>query len=273
MRAIGAMARRAAGALEGFLLESPPGADEPAPAAGLGTPAGQPAPSSPRATPPVVLATAIGTSGGSASLAAAVGVAAAERGSGGVLLVDLEVPARGRGPTVLASDRARELEDRVRALGGPCGAAAARGRLCYLPLGRDGGGEAAGGEAAGGEAADAGGEGDPLGAVARVLDAELGASAAIVHLHQSLWPRAVADPRLRARSALIRAELPADRALAALAVRELHARGLRAKVASRPLGIVASRRALAGIDPTGAASGRAARLARALVGDRDDRDA
>ena len=258
MSGIGAMARRTAGALESFLLKATPDAgDADRGAVSPGGLVGRPGAGSTRAAPTVVLATAIGRSGGSGSLAAAVGVAAAaHEGSRGVLLVDLDPPGRGRGPTVLASDRARELEDRVRALGGPY-RAAARGRLCYLPL------ERRTGEGRGDE--DEGGDDDPLAALARVLGAGLDASAVIVHVPQSLWPRAIGDPRLRARSALIRAELPADRALAALAVRELHERGMRAKVVSRPLGMVASRRALAGIDPTGAGSGRAAALARALV--------
>jgi hypothetical protein len=193
----------------------------------------------------VILTTAIGSSGGAASLAAAVGVAVAGRSGGGaVLLIDVEPPSRRRGPTVLASDSARELEDRVRGLGGPFAGAAARGHLCYLAL----------------PAAE-----DPLAPVADLLERELPAAAVIVHVPGRLWPRAVADPRLRARSGLMRADLPADRALAALAVRELHDRGLRAKVVSRPLGRVASRRALAGVEPGGAASGRAARLARGLL--------
>jgi hypothetical protein len=259
MSRIGAIASRAAGVVGDFLLEPPGSRPERLAARSLPRPADPPRPRSPGATPTVALATAIGGSGGSAALAAAVGVAtAADEGSRGVLFVDLEPPGRGRGPTVLASDRARELEDRVRALGGIYRAAAARGRLCFLPLASESG--KPGTTKSGGD----GGE-DPLEAVARVLDADVGAAAVIVHVPQSLWPRAVADRRLHARSGLIRAELPADRALAALAVRELRERGLRAKVVSQPLGIVASRRALAGIDPTGAGSARTARLARALV--------
>jgi len=258
MSGVVAIVRRAASAIEGFVLATPADPGKTERGAASGSLIGRPGAGATRA-PTVVLATAIGRSGGSASLAAAVGVATAARErSRGVLLVDLDPPGRGRGPTVLASDRARELEDAVRALGAPYGAAAARGRLCYLPLAQPPEADANGAD-------DRGGDGDRLELVARLLDAELDASAVIVHVPQSLWPSAVADHRLGARSALIRAELPADRALAALAVRELRDRGLRAKVVSRPLGLVASRRALAGIDPTGAASNRVAGLARALV--------
>ncbi|HEX2436015.1 MAG TPA: D-alanyl-D-alanine carboxypeptidase family protein, partial [Solirubrobacterales bacterium] len=259
MTGIAAIARRAASAIEAFVLAAPGDAgDAEFATASPGRPIGRPRARSPRAAPAVVLATAIGRSGGSASLAAAVGVAATHERSRGALLVDLDPPPRGRGPTLLTSDRARALEDRVRALGGPYRVAAARGRLCYLPLDAS----ARGSEDGGGDARD----GNPLDAVARVLEAGVDASTVIVHVPQSLWPRAVADARLRARSALIRAELPADRALAALAVRDVHERGLRAKVVSRPLGLVAARRALAGIDPTGPATGRTVALARALVG-------
>jgi hypothetical protein len=252
---IGALARRVAGVAERFLLEAPGGRVESGPAVSPARLIGRPGPGSAPPAPAVMFATALGRGGGAASLAAAVGVAAADHAARGVLVVDIDPPARGRGPTVLASDAARGLEDRVRALGDPYRAAAARGRICYLPLGREDG------AAGSGDRDDA----DPLALVAPPLAADVGASAAIVHLPPFLWPRAIADPRLRARSALIRAELPADRHLAALAVGELRALGLRVKVASRPLGMVASRRALAGVDPGGAASQRAARLASALV--------
>jgi Transglycosylase SLT domain/D-alanyl-D-alanine carboxypeptidase/Putative Flp pilus-assembly TadE/G-like len=234
-------ARRAVGALEGFLLEPlPPDRWEEHDGAT------RPPEDGPQGSgPPVVLATAIGGSGGGGSLGAAVAVAAGGgAGAESALLVDLDPGQRARGPTVLASDAARVLEDRVRALGGPFQAAAARGHLCYLPLQ---------------------GGGDPLAPLAELIAHEPPAAAVIVHLPQDLWPRAIGDPRFRARSGVLRADLPADRALAALAVRELHDRGLRAKVVSDQLGMVASRRVLAGVEPGGAASRRAARLARALV--------
>lgn len=239
--------RRAVAGLDAFLFEpAPPTAEQVAPAE-------RPEPgdggrdAAGRSSAPVVLVTAIGNSGGGPSLAAAVAVALAGRvGSRGVLMVDVDPPPRGRGPTVLASNSARELEDHVRSLGARFGAAAARGHLCYLPLTRDD---------------------DPLDPVADLLGRGLPVRAVVVHLPETVWPRAVADPRLRAGAGLMRADLPSDRSLAALAVRELHDLGLRAKVISRPLGRVASRRALAGIEPGGAASGRAARLVRGLVPD------
>lgn len=253
MRAIGGAARRAARAAREFVLEPVPDAERrsvdrgradlpgpaPVPVDRGDAPASPPEPE----PSPVVLATAIGVAGGAASLAAAVGVASAiAEGGHAALLVDAAPPERPRGPTLLASSTARELEDHLRAAGGGWEAAAARGHLCYLPLrGKE-----------------------PTDRVAELLRADPPASVVLVHVRQQAWPDAVADPRLRARAALMRAELPADRALAALAVRELRQRGIAVKVVTRPLGRVASRRALAGIDPTGAASRRAARLARAL---------
>ena len=242
MTTVAATARRAVGALEGFLFEPAPSEPRDKPPERPTRPHGDERRGS---GPPVILTTAIGGSGGGTSMGAAVAVAAGGgEGSASALLVDLDPGHRTRGATVLASDSARELEDRLRALGGPFEAAAARGHLCYLPLPEDE---------------------DPLATVAELVAHKLPAAAVIVHLPQELWARAIGDMRLRARSGLLRAELPADRALAALAVRELHDRGLRAKVVSDPLGRVASRRALAGVEPGGAASRRAARLARALV--------
>jgi len=204
--------------------------------------------------PPVILVTAIGGAGGAVSLAAAVAVAGTEtEAERAALVVDLDPAPRGRGPTVLASDAARRLEEWARGPGG-VPSAAARGHICHA--------SPAGGDV--GEVDDGG----PLQRLAELLDREPPASAVIVHLPPSLWPDALDHVRVDAGGGLLRADLPSDRALAALAVRELHDRGMRAKVASRPLGRVASRRALAGVEPGGAASRRAARLARALVGGR-----
>jgi hypothetical protein len=251
MRSPDAVLRRAAAALGDFLLEraQPAGTRRREATGAPGAPApngGRAAPARER-RPAVVLTSSIGDAGGAAALAAAVGVAAAGReGSRGALLIDVEPRPRRRGPTTFASESARDLEDRLRALGGPFTAAAARGHLCWLPL--------------------VAGE-DPLGPLGELLEQELPASVVVVHLPQGLWPRAIEDERLRARSGLLRADLPADRALAALAVRELRERGMRARIACDPLGRVGSRRALAGIEPGGAASRRAARLARGLVAD------
>lgn len=197
-------------------------------------------------TPPLVLATsARGASGGLAA-AAALGVAAAERGrGGGVLLVEAGAPARGRAPTLLASDGARALEAELRGRM-PAARVAARGRLCWLCLE---------GDAAVGE----------LGClVAEGLDAD----AVVAYLPPREWGQALNRVELAPRAGLVRADLPRDRSLAALAVTELRERGLGARIAPRPPGRVAVRRALAGMDPGGETSRRAGRWARYLLGER-----
>ena len=65
---------------------------------------------------------------------------------------------------------------------------------------------------------------------------------------------------------LLRADLAEDRPLVALAVIELRERRLPVRVASRPLGLVASRRALAGLEVGGGSARRVSRLARGLAG-------
>jgi hypothetical protein len=235
-------ARRTAAALHGFLFEPESSRDD---RDGRRQPDSVNAElATGRTARPVILASGIGGSGGAASMAAAIAVAATAGANGGAALVVDIATGQRRGPTMLASESARELEDRVRALGGAFEAAAARGNLCHLSLP---------------EAEE------PLEPVVELLTHEVPAAAVIVHMEQDLWPRAIADERMRAAAGVLRADLPGDRALAALAVGELRDRGLRAKVVSDPLGRVASRRALAGVEPGGAASRRAARLARALL--------
>jgi hypothetical protein len=148
---------------------------------------------------------------------------------------------RRRGPTMLASDAARKLE---RALAEAGVRAAARGRLCWVSV------------------ADA----DPLHGVAAAISAGLEARAAIAHLTADDWRAALGRDELDVAAGLLRAELPRQRSLAALAVRELSAAGVRARVATRAPGPVASRRVASGLDPGGETSVRAARLARGLVG-------
>ena len=250
--------RGAVSSLGGFILEPADRSDETAAGrsqsqesvrSALGTTSRSPVAPVPR--PGVILATSVGGSGGGAALAAAVGVAAASesRSPTAVLLIDLDRSPRSRGPTMLASSPARELEDAVRALHPDFESAAARGHLCQLALGGD----------------------DALDRVAELLAARPAASLVIVHVPEASWAEAVADRRFNAAAGLLQADLPADRALVALAVRELHERGLRAKVSGRPLGRVAARRALAGIEPGGSMSRRAARFATSFLALRSDR--
>jgi hypothetical protein len=185
-----------------------------------------------------LLATEIGAASGGLAVAAAVGVALAAGGRR-VLIAELGAE-RGRGPTTLASGPARDLERSLRERG--FRRAAARGRLCWLGL-------------PGGE------EGLPE--LARALQAA-SAPISVVHVPAGLWRRALDEPGVPLRSGLLRADLAEARALTALAVIELRERHLPVRVASRPLGLVASRRALAGLEVGGGAAKRVARLARGL---------
>ncbi len=192
-------------------------------------------------TRPLVVATELGAAGGGLAIAAGIGVALAEEGSG-VLLAEVGAD-RGRTPTMLASRAARELEECLRER--EFDQVAARGRLCWLGL----------------PAAD----GAP-GGLAVALDASPPGTFALVHVPASRWLAALDDPALRPRAALLRADLPAERPTAALAAIELRERGLTVRIASRPLGLVASRRALAGLESGGGAGERLRRLARGLTG-------
>jgi soluble lytic murein transglycosylase-like protein len=189
----------------------------------------------------VVVASDLGAARGTLAVAAAVGVElAGERG--GALLVDASESGR-RGATMLASARARAVEDALRGHGFE--RAVARGRLCILSL-------------PGGEHV-----------VPRLLEAveaasEVPAPVVVAHLPGPLCRRALADAALEPQGAVLRADLPAQRPLAALAVIELREQRVPARVVARPLGRVASRRALAGLEVGGAAGRRLARLAQGL---------
>jgi hypothetical protein len=177
--------------------------------------------------------------------AAAVAVSVAQA-HGRALLVALEDEPRRRPGTLLAAPGARRLEAGLRAAGFET--ASARGHLCHLSL--------------------------PAGEDAlATLDTLSGNGAAddravVVHLPATLWQPALDGPAAGAAGGLLRASLPRDRSLAALFTGDLRGRGMRARVSTRPLGRVAARRALAGLDPGGTASARADRIARGLAGER-----
>jgi hypothetical protein len=191
---------------------------------------------------PLIIAAELPGAGGGLAAAAAIAVtlAASSPDPRGVLMIETRAERR-RGPTMLASDAARKLE---RALAEAGVRAAARGRLCWVSV------------------ADA----DPLHGVAAAISAGLEARAAIAHLTADDWRAALGSDEFDLAAGLLRAELPRQRSLAALAVRELSAAGVRARVATRAPGPVASRRVASGLDPGGETSVRAARLARGLVG-------
>ena len=193
----------------------------------------------------VVLATELPGAGDRVPTAAALAVAVATGDDApagderAVVLID--VGGERRGPTILASARARELEARLRDGGREC---AARGRIVWVSI----------------PAAEA------WGADLATILAQLGDAIAIVVVPPALLQPALDCEGLRADAILLRAELAEQRALAALAVAEARAADLRIRVTAAAPGRVAARRALAGIEPGGEASRRAARLARGLLG-------
>ena len=189
----------------------------------------------------LVLGTSLGEARGGLAVAAAVGVALSHDRPA-VLIAELGATAR-RGPTMLAAAGARELEDELR--GGGFEWVAARGRLCWLAL----------------RPAE-----DQLGDLRRAIDALPEGALAVAHLPAELWQPALGSDLPRPTAALLRADLPRDRSLAAMTVIDLRRHGIPVRVAPRPLGRVAARRALAGLEPGGAASRRSARLARGVGG-------
>lgn len=177
----------------------------------------------------VVVVTAVGGAEGSRGAAAALSCA----GSGveaAALLVD--VGGRVPRPTLIASAAAHRLEERLAARL-PALRPAARGEVSHLSVTPDRDGLAAAGIAI---------------TVAR-------GGLAVVHVAPDLLQPLLDTPGApRPDAALLRADLGGARPLVALAVAELHRRGLRVAVLKRRLGWVAERRAgfgALGSDPGG----------------------
>ncbi|HKF82671.1 MAG TPA: hypothetical protein VKB23_06900 [Solirubrobacterales bacterium] len=186
-----------------------------------------------------ILVTAVGEAEGSRGAAAAL----ACTGAGpdvATLLVD--VGGRPPRPTLIASAAARRLEERLSAHL-PDARLAARGQVCHLAVGADS-------------------EGLETAAAAAPVVRE---SYAVVHLPPELLQEALRHPSLRPSSVLLRAELRGDRALVALAVRDLLQRGLVARVLKRRLTWVAERRALFGALSAGSPGGLPEKMVRRLV--------
>lgn len=172
----------------------------------------------------VVLVTRAGVAAGSRAAAAGLACAASEPDRA-ALLVDLEDGGRRRA-TFVATAGARALEERL-AAHMPDAAVASRGRFCQLTLAPELGGI---------EALSA----------ALPLARE---STAVVHLPPDLLRAALAAPHVRPSAVLLRADLADDRALTALAVRDLMGEGLRVTVLKQRLGWMAERAALLGALP------------------------
>lgn len=190
---------------------------------------------------PTVLVAAVGEAEGSRGAAAALACAGADADLA-TLLVD--VGGRAPRPTLIASAAAQKLEERL-AAHLPQARVAARGQVCHLavPADREG-----------------------LDAASAAVAVARGASA-VVHLPPELFQAALSDEsKLRPSGVLLRADLERDRALVALAVRDLIARELTVAVLKRRLNWVAERRAFFGVLPSGSPGGLPERLVRRLCG-------
>lgn len=188
----------------------------------------------------MILSTRVGDATGSKAAAAALACAGSEPQRPG-LLVDL-APGRPPRPALIATTAARELEERLVAHRSEA-AAASRGAMCHiaLPANQDGVEQVAG-----------------TLALARGL-------IGVVHLPPELLQATLREPGIRASAVLLRADLDSDRALVALAVRDLLDRGLRVMILKHPLAWIPSRRALFGVLPAGVPGGLPARLLDRLL--------
>lgn len=182
-----------------------------------------------RPTRPVVLATAVGSAAGSLAAAAALACAGSEPDRAG-LLIDLTAERAAR-PTPIATAGARALEQRV-AAHLPDAAVASRGTICQANV-----------------------ELDSVPALVPLARE----SVAVLHLPPAQLQPALDDPRIRPSGALLRADLSTDRALTALAARDLIDHGLRLVVVKHSPGWLMGRLALMGALPSGASAARSAR--------------
>ena len=179
--------------------------------------------------------------GASLGLAAAVAVEAAVLTGAGTLLVEVGESARRRAPTLLASSGSRRIEDGLRVAGIR---ASARGHLCHLAVSeRD----------------------QPLAEAATAIS-ESEAELVVMHLPGELWVPALETSGVGAAGGCLLVSLPAERPLAALAVDELARRGLPARIASKPPGQLAARRAMAGARAGGWVSETGRAIGRRLLG-------
>jgi hypothetical protein len=188
---------------------------------------------------PIVLVTRVGAAAGSRAAAAALACAGSDPDRAG-LMIDL-AGGRPPRPSLIATAAARQVEERL-AAHLPEAGVASRGRICRLKLPPSPEGVAR---------------------IAAALPIARGSTVAI-HLPPAMLQPALAEARIRPTAALLRADLAADRALAALAARDLVDRGMRVAILKRPLGWLAARAALLGAPP-GAGGGLPARLCERLL--------
>ena len=174
----------------------------------------------------------------SLGLAAAVAVEGAALTGAGTLLVELGEGAQRRSPTLLAAPASRRIEEALRREGMR---GSARGHICHL----------AAPDAKTGAAAVAAAAGE--------------AEIVLVNVPGRLWVPAL-ESELQVAGGCLLVSLPEERSLAALAVDQLERRGLPVRIATRPPGALAARRALAGARAGGRLSDTARGIARRLLG-------
>jgi hypothetical protein len=187
----------------------------------------------------VVLVTAVGGASGSKAAAAALACAGSEPDRPGLLI---DVGGRSPRPTLISSAGARELEERL-AVHLPQLSAASRGQTCHLAIDDD----------------------------SRVFESIRAVlplareSVVVAHLPPVRLQGALGESAIGASGVLLRADLGTDRALTALAVRNLLDRDLCVAVLKRPLAWVPARRALFGAMPPAAPGGLPNFLRRSLL--------
>ncbi len=188
---------------------------------------------------PLVLVTSVGRAGGSRAAAAALACAGSDPDRAGLLI---DVGGRPPRPTLLASPGARELEERL-AAHLPRARAAARGHTCHLAV-----------------------EADPVDfdAVRAALPPARD-SLAVAHLAPGLLHAFLGETGLAPTAVVLRADLTTDRALTALAARELVALGLTVRVLKQPLAWVPARRALFGVLPAAVPGGLRTAVVHSLL--------
>lgn len=182
--------------------------------------------------------TAVGNAEGARGAAAALACAGADADTA-ALLVD--VGGGAPRPTLLASAAAQKLEERL-AAHLPQLRVAARGQVCHLAVPADG-------------------EGLEVAAAVVTVARE---ATAVIHVRPELLQEVLAQPSLRPAGVLLRADLTQDRALVALAVRDLLAKDLAVAVLKWRLNWVVERRALFGVLPASSPGGLPERLVRRL---------
>jgi hypothetical protein len=182
---------------------------------------------------------AVGEAEGSRGSAAALSCAGAEIDTAALLI---DVGGRPPRPTLLASAAAQKLEERLTAHL-PHLRGAARGQACHVAVSADP---------------------DGLDAASAALTAARGTTA-VLHVSPELLQEVIEGcSGIRPSGVLLRADLDQDRAIVALAVRELMGRGLAVAVLKRRLSWMVERRALFGVLPAGSAGGLPSRLVRRL---------